>query len=286
MTAAIRSRFHDDGFVVLNGALPEDLVRSMVEAADNMLGRAAVAGIADDPIFEFEPGTRTVQRIKRPHAVHPFFGVLVRSPQLLDLVEPLIGPHIRLHSSKINVKAARIGSLLEWHQDWAFVPHSNLDLVIVGITIDHCGADSGPILLLPGSHKLGLINHHHDGVFYGAIDVAAQGLSLDRAVAVIGPPGTISIHHPLMVHGSGANRTQQPRRMLFLEFAAADAWPLYCEVDWDEYDSRILRGPSCNTARLEPAPVKMPFPRAAQGVVYNVQQNFAKKHFRAENEGR
>jgi len=280
----LKAHFERDGFVVLPGFLPADLCTRLRLETDHAMAPAALAP-DEGPVFDFEPvpdgAARVLQRIRKPHNVSPFFNQLARSAILLDLVEALIGPQIRLHHSKINIKAPGVGSPLEWHQDWAFIPHSNAGLVIMSIFIDDCPEIKGPMLMLPGSHKQGLRDHHHDGLFYGAID--PDLLAIDQAKTAVGPPGTVTLHHPFTVHGSGHNRSDALRRILFYEYAAADAWPLFYGVDWPEYEARLLRGQSCNTPRFEPLPVKMPHPTPAAGTgkIYAQQRQFAKKYFTA-----
>ena len=44
------------------------------------------------------------------------------------------------------------GSLVEWHQDFAFYPHTNDDLII-GIYLEDCYEQNGPLKIIKGSHK-------------------------------------------------------------------------------------------------------------------------------------
>ena len=70
------------------------------------------------------------------------------------------------------MKSAEYGSPVEWHQDWAFYPHTNQDVLAVGILLDDMDPDNGPVLVLPGSHKGPVYDHHSFGAFCGAIDIA------------------------------------------------------------------------------------------------------------------
>ena len=44
--------------------------------------------------------------------------------------------NILLKSSKLNTKFEKGGSAVEWHQDWAFYPHTNDDVLAVGVMLD------------------------------------------------------------------------------------------------------------------------------------------------------
>ena len=61
--------------------------------------------------------------------VHALFDQIVRSAPVLDILKKLLGPGLRLHGSKLNMKSAQYGSPVEWHQDWAFYPHTNDDIL-------------------------------------------------------------------------------------------------------------------------------------------------------------
>jgi phytanoyl-CoA hydroxylase len=277
-----RAAYDRDGFAIFPGLLGGTLLAQLKAESD----RVFTEGLAPDAssLFDYEPTEtdvpRVVQRLRKPTAYAPFFMELARHPALLDLVEPLLGSDIRLHHSKINVKAPNVGSPLEWHQDWAFIPHTNDSLAIVSVFIDDCPSEKGPMQMIPGSHRGELHDHHHDGVFFGAIDPAV--LDLASSVELPGPAGTVTVHAPMTVHGSGFNRGRDDRRILFFEYAAADAWPLFYGVDYAEFDSRIVRGQPTNKPRLAPLYVKMPYPTAVAGTgkIYDQQQKFGRKHFR------
>ncbi len=212
--------------------------------------------------------------------IDPFYRALSAHPRLLALVARIIGPKIRLNHAKINMKTAEVGSALEWHQDWAFAPHSNMSTCVVSIMIDACHAENGPVLVVPGTHQGRLLEHHNDGSFVGAIIDDGAGLpDYTTAVPLLGPAGSIAIHHPLAVHGSAANRSGAPRRILFFEYAASDAWPLFYHVDWDEYQSRIVAGPPSSEVRLEDVRVKLPFPNHTTGSIYKTQAALPQRFF-------
>ncbi len=279
----IQTPFERDGFTVLHDQLPRAWLDELRTTTDQLQATAP-----DDAVqaryLDWEPqpdaqGRPQLQRIRKPHEVHPFFDRLARADFILDAVEALIGPDIRLHHSKINIKAPHVGSPLEWHQDWAFIPHTHPGMAIVSICLDTCAEVNGPIRFIPGSHRGPLHDHHNDGVFFGAIDPGA--LDLGSAVHATGEAGMVSIHHPFTVHGSGFNQGTHDRRILFYEYAAADAWPLFYGVQWSEYNRRIVRGQASIAARLEAVPVRLPYPTATegQGKIYDQQQRFAKKFF-------
>lgn len=287
--AQVRQPFHENGFAILHDGIPSDRLAALRAVTDRVLEQAPHDPV-QSALLDWEPeldanGGRRVQRIRRPQDIDPFYWELARADFILDAVESVIGPNIRLHHSKINIKAPAVGSALEWHQDWAFIPHTYPGMAIVAICLDTCAEVNGPIRFLPGSHRGPLHNHHSDDLFFGAIDPAE--LAIDTAVHAVGEAGMMSIHHPFTVHGSGFNHGVHDRRILFFEYAAADAWPLFYGVQWDEFNRRMVRGQPTYTPRMDNVPLRMPYPSAAQGLgkIYDQQQRFDRKFFRADNAG-
>ena len=248
-----------------------------------------VAGAADitehTDVYDLEPGhTRDnprVRRIKAPHKVHPIFDEIVRSAPVINILTKLIGPGLRLHGSKLNMKSAQYGSPVEWHQDWAFYPHTNDDVLAIGVLLDDCDLANGPMLVTPGTHTGEVWNHHgDDGCFAGLIDPDIIKDEIDRAVPCVGKAGSMSFHHVRALHGSAQNTSDRPRNLLLYEVAASDAWPLMGVKDFDEFNSRLLTGDVLVTPRLTNVPVRMPLPPAKrQGSIYETQSASKKSYF-------
>jgi len=279
----LHEQYLDRGFVVLPEALTGAELQALRDLTDRITTQAC--GLTEDnAVFDFEPGhtpeAPLVQRIKKPHRVDPMYFELARHPAIFGLVQRICGPQVRLSHSKINMKAAGAGSPLEWHQDWAFAPHSNMSTVVASVMIDDVTPDNGPMQVLPGSHRGPLYEHHDPELgFVGAVDLHAEGVDIAPAVSLTGRAGTVALHHPMTMHGSSANRSGRSRRILFLEYAAADAFPLFYAVDWDEYNSRLLNGAPISHVRTEPNVIKLPFPSRAGSSIYKAQAHARVRHF-------
>ena len=276
--------YHRDGMIMVPNVLRADTLahlRSVV--ADLIAGAAAVTEHTD--VYDLEPGhmpeAPRVRRIKAPHKVHPAFDAVVRSQPVLDILTKLIGPGLRLHGSKLNMKLAQYGSPVEWHQDWAFYPHTNDDVLAIGVLLDDTDLSNGPMLVAPGTHRGPVWNHHgDDGRFIGMIDPDLIRDEIARAAPCVGPAGSMSFHHVRALHGSALNTSDRPRNLLLYEVTASDAWPLMGVKDFDEFNSRLLAGPSTVTPRLTEVPVRIPLPPALrQGSIYETQSASRKSFF-------
>ena len=93
--------------------------------------------------------------------------------------------------------------------------------------LDGARPDQGPLQVVPGSHK-GQIYAHYDaqGNWTGAIpkwDI--ERIDLSNAVPMLGPPGSLSVHHSRTIHGSERNTSATGRPAFGVTYSAADANP-------------------------------------------------------------
>jgi ectoine hydroxylase-related dioxygenase (phytanoyl-CoA dioxygenase family) len=272
-----------DGVILIENAVEEATLSTMRRALANLVAESASITQHND-VYDLEadhtPANPRLRRIKHPHLRHPVFRDFCTSEPLLGILKQLLGPNIRMHNSKLNVKAPKGGSPLEWHQDWAFHPHTNASIVAIGVMLEDCRMEHGPMLVVPGSHKGTVHDHNASGRFCGAIDAERVKLDYDKAIPCVGKAGTISIHHTFAVHGSAANTSPSPRPFLLYEFMAADAWPLMGVRDLDEFDSRMICGEKTYCPRLEAVPVRLPLPPADNlGSIYENQTSIENRYF-------
>ncbi len=277
--------YRDDGYVLVENLLDPQVQAALKNAVTEICDGARKLAESNE-ILDLEPNhtpqTPRVRRIKSPHAHFKLFGDLAAYPPLVEILKQLIGDNVRLRGSKINMKPANVGSPVEWHQDWAAYPHTNDDLLAVGVMIDDVNEENGPLLVVPGSHKAPNYNHHNeDGEFVCAIDPAQNPtLDLSRAVPLTGKAGSMSFHHVRTVHGSAQNTSSRPRTLLLFEYAAADAFPLSGVQNWQEYNSRIVAGAPTLDIRIGSVPARAPYPPAnGAGNIYENQAGAKKRYF-------
>jgi len=292
LTEAALAAYKRDGFIVLPDILNSAEIEALRQVTDEFVDGARAVG-ANDNVYDLEDTHSSaeprVRRIKTPHLHHPEYMRAARHPKIVEVLQDLWGT-VRLDTGKLNMKSAGYGAPIEWHQDWAFYPHTNQDLAAVGIMLDDCEPDNGPMRVIPGSH-LGPIYDHHgsDGRFCGAIDPEAAGIDLSQAAPCLGKAGSITVHHVRAVHGSATNFSGKPRRFLLFQYRAADAWPLLgLKEGIEKFDECLLVGEPSLYPRLESVPVRMPLPPAEyQGSIYENQRAAGRRFFEtaAEREG-
>jgi ectoine hydroxylase-related dioxygenase (phytanoyl-CoA dioxygenase family) len=284
LSPAARETYRRDGFVVLPDIFTPDEIEVLRRVTDGFVDQARHV-TENDEVYDLEDthseAEPRVRRIKTPHLFAAEYARAARHPKIVGALKDLWGT-LRFHTGKLNMKSAGFGAPIEWHQDWAFYPHTNDDLAAIGIMLDDCDRDNGPMLVLPGSH-LGPVYDHHgpDGRFCGAIDPAACGLDVSGAVPCLGKAGSITIHHVRAVHGSATNFSGKDRRFLLFQYCAADAWPLLGFDDGiEKFDELLLAGAPTLTPRLAPVPVRLPLPPAEhQGSIYENQRTTGRRFF-------
>ena len=277
--------YRREGYVVAHDVLDAAELSRVRQAMDALL--AGARGVSDHTaLYDLEdthtPQEPRVRRLKLPHQHHPVFAELIRSPKVLALLTPLLGPSVRMHTSKLNLKSAAYGAPVEWHQDWAFYPHTNDDVLAVGVLLDDFAPDNGPMMVVPGSHFGPIHDHHHGGVFVGAIDPGRIAAQIGQAVPLIARAGSITLHHARLIHGSAMNTSGRSRNFLLYEAMAADAWPLAGGLfgSLEEFDRRMLCGEPTLQPRMTAVPVRMPFPKAPESAsLYQSQKYMANRFF-------
>ena len=283
LTKAQIAEYDDVGAIVVPDVLTPAEVQELRAVTDGFVERARGLTTHTD-IYDLEdshsPETPRVRRIKAAHLHHPAYAALTRHPSILGVLQALWGPHIRFDTAKLNLKCAGFGAPVEWHQDWAFYPHSNDDLAAVGVMFDDMEMENGPLMIVPGSHRGPVYDHHADGVFCGAMDPANRDVDYASAIPLTGKAGSITVHHVRAVHGSAPNLSERDRRLLLFQFRAADAWPLLgFPAGIEAFDALMVAGDP-QPPRLEQVPVRLPLPPAeVQGSLYENQKGMKNRFF-------
>ena len=281
--------YDENGYLVVHNVLSENEVQDLRQVTDDFVENARRVA-AHNEIYDLEdshsPAEPRVRRIKTPHAHHEVYARMVAHPNILAVLQKLWGPSVRFDVSKLNLKSAGYGAPVEWHQDWAFYPHTNDDLAAVGIMIDVVDDTNGPLMVIPGSHKGPILDHHADGYFCGAIDPSREEVDFGDAVTLTGPAGSITIHHARAIHGSATNMSGKPRRLLLHQYRAADAWPLLGDDQaWKEFRGNLLSGEDTIEPRMADVPVRLPLPPAPhQGSIYENQKSTSNRYFQTADD--
>ena len=157
----------------------------------------------------------TVSHLNLPSYHHSVFNAFVRSPKIVDIIESLMGPDIKLYYDQVFAKPP-YAKANRYHQDsifWAFFA-SNFQ-VTCQVLLDDATVENGCVRFIPGSHHFGLVNWDHLPYMLTE-DVLAQ------EVAVPLKAGDATFHHSLALHCSGPNTTPYRRRGWSIHYVSSD----------------------------------------------------------------
>lgn len=244
LTQEQKEFYRENGYLALEGILSPAELKVLHEIIDELVEKAQSLETPNS-LCDFEPvkgpdGRKIIRRIFNPFEQAKCFEEIARHQNVLDAVEDVIGPNIQIHHSKLNMKPARAGSPVKWHQDLPFFPHTNTDLVACLIHLNDSTLENGCLRVVPGSHKLGPLDHRRDGRFIGMVTDDLKKADMDKAVNLPLKAGGMVLLHCLTLHSSAPNRSEATRRMLIYEYRAADSMQLYGTPN--NYMGRLLRG--------------------------------------------
>lgn len=215
LTADELAAYRRDGQVTPDFRLDDTLLADMREAAE------ALVAARSDIRPEFVPlphvpwdGSDKARVLARR------FLAFARSPEILDLVESVIGPDIVFWTAALFSKPGGDGRPVPWHQDGIYWPLKPMSTVTVWVALDDADVENGCMRIIPGSHRQGFLTHHKsdaDGLVLNTTIVEAE-LSPEKARCVELKAGQVSLHDAYLVHGSEPNVSARRRAGLTLRY--------------------------------------------------------------------
>lgn len=211
MTLTVEQRrFYDEnGFILAPGLLTAD------EAADLRAEAHAIAaeqGAADATWGSVRSGDTRLTHCHDVHFRSAAFTRLLVDPRFTGVAQAIIGPNVQLHHTKMFVKPPERGSPFPMHQDFPYFPHRDHSMIAAIVHLDDAPDEKGCLRVYPGSHKLGPLpaigEDHH---------LPEDRFPLDGATPVPARAGDVVFFSYLLAHGSGVNRSGEPRTTVLVQ---------------------------------------------------------------------
>jgi ectoine hydroxylase-related dioxygenase (phytanoyl-CoA dioxygenase family) len=170
-----------------------------------------------------EPG-ETAKDIREWHETSTYLFEIAMNPKIHDLVEGILGPNFYLWASNFFIKEAFTTETVGWHQDayyWPMKPHHS---VTVWLAYDDVDEENGGMLLVPGSHRAGLLRHTRSQSTTSVLTLELEEGVFNAADAVQFKlkAGEVSLHDDRAAHGSPANPSARRRAGLTLRYSGTD----------------------------------------------------------------
>lgn len=263
-----RRQFERDGFVVLRGLVAPVAIDAMAAEIDRWTAESRRHdrnyGAMDDGKmrFDLEQGhcadTPRLRRVANPADISAAYQAVLWEGPLVGAVADLIGPDVKFHHCKLNIKLPGTDTRVDYHQDHAYDPHTNDDHVVALVMIDPMSAGNGCIRIVPGSHRGPRHSHYRGDQFVGKVAEEVEHHCRESSIAIEGAPGDVCLMSGWALHGGETNPSSQPRRLLICDYFAADAFPLLAPMVPSAHTGRIVSGRPTRIARFREGTVELP----------------------------
>ncbi len=263
-----RNAFHADGYLVVENAVDAALLARLRRDFDSWVEESAEHSgpfgetIDGRPRFDLEPARdgrpAALRRVQAPTEISDAYFEAMANSGMTDMVADLIGPDVKLHHTKINSKQPGAATEVKWHQDFAFTPHSNADLITALLMIDEVTEENGPLAVAPGSHGGPVYSLWHEGVFSGAVADDVEAELKAKAKVCTGKAGSVCLMHTRLAHGSEPNLSALPRTLFICVYSAGDAMPLTPNPVPTEHMGLFVRGTDPRRVRSEAFDIEVP----------------------------
>ena len=205
LTDAQVAQYHNDGYVIPDYRLDDAILERIRADHDRLIDR--------HPAF--------VDYCPNLLAYDLSFLNYARDPNILDMVEQLIGADFALWNSSFFAKPALNGRKTPWHQDGEYWPIRPVATCTAWIAVDDSTVENGCLRVIPGSHQAERLLEHRTNRGPDLTlnqELLPSEFNEDDAVDLVLQAGQMSLHDVRLVHGSEANRSEKPRRGMTLRF--------------------------------------------------------------------
>jgi hypothetical protein len=232
-------QYEQDGYVIFPEVLDADLI--------------AEADAHVQWLLQKNPGLRPEQLHHHLVVNDPFWVRLISDPRLLDVAAQFIGDNIALFASHYISKPAYDGQAVLWHQDGSYWPLEPMEVVTLWLAVDDATPENGCMRVIPGTHRLTLKDLQESKDIPNVLNsqIPPEFVEEDKAVDIVLTKGSVSVHHPNLIHGSNPNTSPNRRCGLTIRYI-----PTHTQITKPDFGCPfLLRGeavPGINTYLPKP----------------------------------
>jgi len=222
------AQFERDGYLFFPSLFTPEEIATLTDAVPSIYARREAYNVR-------EKGRDAVRTNFAAHLYSEPFARLARHPRMVDPVQQIFGEPLYMHQFKINGKMAFEGDVWQWHQDYGTWKNDDLmpepRAMNVAIFLDDVNEFNGPLMFIPGSHRLGVVDAKHDLTTTSyplwTVDDALIAQLVRRAgdkqggiVSPRGPAGSMILFHGCLLHASSSNLSPWNRVSVYLSLCA------------------------------------------------------------------
>jgi ectoine hydroxylase-related dioxygenase (phytanoyl-CoA dioxygenase family) len=222
ITAAQQRHFAEEGYMVLESVIDSELLGLVQVELEQSI--AAINARMDELGSDVEQLNQRDRRyfIDSLHLSHPGVRKFLFSEPMADVCQAILGPDVWHFFNQFVVKFGDVGTKFEWHQDSGYVakrtsrPHA--PYLTCWCPLDDVDERNGTIHVLPFSRMRSreVIDHQAEG----SSDELVGYFGDDPGDPVVVPAGSIVAFSSTLLHRSGPNTTDRPRRVFVAQYSA------------------------------------------------------------------
>lgn len=229
-------KFEQDGFLVMPKLVDSHIVDQMVALTDQFMidmippiEYEAELGYPGAPTGRDATGGQTIRRFLRAMSRHPLFLDWATSPQIIHLLQQLLGTQIVMplaHHNCIMVKDPRYSSETGWHQDIRFWRFERPELISTLLALNPANTENGCLRFLPGTHRMTFHKDQLDKNLFLRTDLPEHGPLFEKEIGIQMAPGDVILFHCKTFHAASKNRSNVARKSVLFTYRPADNPPI------------------------------------------------------------
>lgn len=232
LTLEQRQFYEDNGFIVIKKLVEDQLLDACRERflalCDKRIPWNGITMMKDISLSKTNVSGERLYNKAQDFVYDEVLFQYCLHPRVLDYVECFVGPNIRaMHTMLINKPpdAGTLTSRHPLHQDLHYFPFRPADRIVCSWTaMEEITPANGCLIVLPGTHKGVLQQHDYPSWEKGVNKMyhGVRGYDNHPVVELPMEKGDTVFFHPILIHGSGANRTTGFRKSISCHYSSAD----------------------------------------------------------------
>ena len=216
-------RFESEGYLFFPGLFAKEEIAPLMAEVPRLYAQERPENVRE----------KAREAVRTNFAAHLYsypFAKLARHPRMVEPVMQYFGEDVYMHQFKINGKMAFDGDVWQWHQDYGTWKNDDLmpepRAMNVAIFLDEVNEFNGPLMFIPGSHELGVLDAEHDTsttsypLWTINHETIRKLVGRGGIVAPKGPAGSMILFHSCLVHASTSNISPWNRVAVYLSLCA------------------------------------------------------------------
>lgn len=235
--------YRENGYVLAKGVFTRDEAAGFRDEAHDLARRLAESGASNLRNQGWGAGAKVTdlpRELLHCHNVQYHsgsLGRLISDPRLTNRAADIIGPNVLLHHTKMFIKPPEKGAPFPMHQDRPYFPFEKDSMIAAIVHLDDAPLEKGCVRVVPGSYKLGALEHLHDGGHH----LPPEDYPVAEATPCPAEAGDVLFFSYLTIHGSGLNTSSEARTTLLVQMRDPADRPL-AAVHLSRGQGMMLRG--------------------------------------------